>query len=168
MRAELAAAVGGLLANLPKVTATADPLVDEKLLRAADLVTLARTAVERDHKGDVVNAHAPEMPTRFAKMLGQVHRGMLTIGADRQRALATALRVASDSIPPLRLQILTDVNAHAGTRLSETLRRVQRPRTTVDRELQALHMLGLLHVQDNTPGGWCYTMAEGIDLNVLH
>ncbi len=37
------------------------------MLNAANLVTLARTAVERDHRGDVVYAHASEMPTRFAR-----------------------------------------------------------------------------------------------------
>jgi hypothetical protein len=57
------------------------------LLAAADLVTLARTGVEFDYQGDVIDAHAPEMPTRFAKQLVQVMRGACAIGLDRTEAL---------------------------------------------------------------------------------
>ena len=46
-------------------------------------MTLARTAVERDYRGDVIDAHAPEMPTRFAKQLAQMVRGGVAIGMDR-------------------------------------------------------------------------------------
>ena len=58
-------------------------LTDEEtdiVLAAADLVTLARTGVEYDYKGDVIDAHAPEMPTRFAKELTQIIRGAVAIG----------------------------------------------------------------------------------------
>jgi hypothetical protein len=34
---------------------------------AADLVALARNGVEFDYRCGVIDAHAPEMPTRFAK-----------------------------------------------------------------------------------------------------
>jgi hypothetical protein len=36
---------------------------------------VARTGVEPDYKGEVIDAHAPEMPTRFAKQLAQLVRG---------------------------------------------------------------------------------------------
>ena len=68
-----------------------------RLLAAADLVTLARTAVEYDYRGDVIDAHAPEMPTRFAKQLAQIVRGGLAIGMNRADALRLALRCARDS-----------------------------------------------------------------------
>ena len=55
----------------------------ETLLGLADVVTLARTAVERDYRGDVVNAHAPEMPTRFAKQLTMVVKGAVALGMPR-------------------------------------------------------------------------------------
>jgi hypothetical protein len=64
MRDELAAAVADVIAGLDD---TAIDLTDEetkKLLAAADLVTRARTGVEFDYRGDVIDAHAPEMPTR--------------------------------------------------------------------------------------------------------
>jgi hypothetical protein len=171
MRAELATAVGGLLRDLH----APEPLTDEEtdaLLGVADIVTLARTAVEKDFKGDVVDAQAPEMPTRFAKMLGQVVRGAMAIGATRQRGLELALRVARDSMPPLRLACLADVAAHPGTTLTETRERLQRPRTTVDRALQEVHVLGLTE-QRQEPAGmsggsrWHYTLAPGVDETAL-
>ena len=36
------------------------------LLKAADPVTLARTAVDFDYQGRVIGSYAPETPTRFA------------------------------------------------------------------------------------------------------
>ena len=82
---------------------------------AADLVTLARTGVEYDYRGDVIDAHAPEMPTRFAKELTQIIRGGVAIGMDRATARPLAIRCARDSMPPLRLAIIDDLAAHPGT-----------------------------------------------------
>ncbi len=90
----------------------------EEVLASADLVTLARTAVERDSRGDVMDAHAPEVPTRFAKMLGQIVRPRRTTGRRRLGATATTLSV------------LWDVHEHPGARTSEVTKRVQKPRTT--------------------------------------
>jgi hypothetical protein len=53
------------------------------VLAAADLVTLARTGVEYDHQGNVIDAHAPEMPTRFAKELTQIIRGAVALGIEQ-------------------------------------------------------------------------------------
>jgi hypothetical protein len=78
MRAELAAAVGGLVTNIN----TEDPYALEEaeidqLIKAANIVTHSRTAVERDYRGDILDAHSPEMPTRFIKQLCQLVRGGL-------------------------------------------------------------------------------------------
>src|SRR5262249_46481769 len=74
MRSELANAVGGLIAHASLNDTRLTDNETEMLINAADIVTLARTAVEFDHKGDVSMAHAPEMPTRFAKQLTQIIR----------------------------------------------------------------------------------------------
>jgi hypothetical protein len=168
MRAELSAVVGTLLST---VDSSQDArLTDgetDLLLALADVVTLARTAVERDYRGDVIDAHAPEMPTRFAKQLTQVVRGALALGIDRNHAVALASRVAADSTPPLRLRVLLDLVAHAASNTHEVRVRLDQPRATVDRELQALHILGLLHVEEvreqydkgwNTV--WRYSLAD--------
>ena len=84
MREELAKAVGGVIANMStdNVELTEDEI--KKLLDVADIVTMARTAVEHDYRGDVIDAHAPEMPTRFAKQLTQIIRGGIAIGMSQK------------------------------------------------------------------------------------
>ena len=138
MRQELAAAMASVVGGVdPSAAILPEPGETGTLLAAADLVTRVRTAVERDYQGNVIDAHAPEMPTRFAKELAQVFRGAAAIGYARDEALRLALRCARDSIPPLRLHILEDVAAHPDASTHEVRKRVRKPRTTVDRELQA-------------------------------
>lgn len=177
MRTQLAAAATRILAglNLNKVQVT-DHETD-LLLAAADVVTLARTAVERDYRGDVVDAHAPEMPTRFAKQLTQIVRGSMALGMDRDHALRLAIRCARDSMPPIRLRIIDDVSANPYTPTKDVRKRLGLPRATVDRELQALNMLGVLEVDELTSSNpingrettiWHYTLADHIDPDALN
>jgi hypothetical protein len=103
MRAELSMAVGALLAMVEPgdgIHLTSDE--EEHILTVANIVTLARTGVEYDYRGNVIDAHAPEMPTRFAKQLGQILRGAVALGLPRPAALKLAIRCARDSMPPLR------------------------------------------------------------------
>ncbi|WP_051334653.1 hypothetical protein [Bradyrhizobium sp. Ai1a-2] len=144
------------------------------ILEAANVVTLARTAVEIDYRGNVIDAHAPEMPTRLAKQLTQIMRGALAIGLKREEALALVLRCARDSMPPLRLAVLLDVSKYPDTPIIETRRRVQKPRTTVDRVLQCLHILGLLTCREEevvrgnkTEWKRNYSLADNVNLTAL-
>jgi hypothetical protein len=169
MRAELAAAVGGVLAGIDAsadLTLTDDEV--ERLLPAADVVTLARTGLEYDYKGDVTDAHAPEMPTRFARQLQQVIRGGVALGMDRGNALRLAIRCARDTMPPVRLAIIDDLAEHPHATPAEIRRRVDLPRRTIDRQCQALHMLGVLACDEVEYGEqgrsrWHYSLANGID-----
>ena len=174
MRPELATAVGELLLSVRPELAVLDDQAMTELLGAANLVTLSRTAVERDNHGNVLEAHAPEAPTRFAKMLAQVVRGALSLGVDRQTALRTALRVAGDSVPPLRLGVLSDLLDHPDSRTADVVRRLQRPRSTVDRTLQELHQLGLVVVREEVVAKgagsttvWHYSLHTDVDRQVL-
>jgi len=145
MRKELSEAVAGLISHVS--AAQADDMTEEQvdqILQAADIVTLARTGVEIDYRGDVIDAHAPEMPTRFARQLTQVLRGARAIGMGPSEAMELVIRCARDSMPPLRLAILEDISKHPDSRIIDVRRRLQRPRATADRALQALHVLGLL------------------------
>ena len=147
----------------------------DRLLAAADLVTLARTGVEYDYRGDVIDAHAPEMPTRFAKQLAQIVRGAVAIGMSRSAAMRLAIRCARDSMPPLRLAIIDDLSAHPSSTTTEVRKGLDKPRSTVDRQLQALHMLGLAtqvavekaEKAEDKRSLWYYTLVEGIDPAVL-
>lgn len=171
MRQELAAAVAKLLEQVDP--AAGANLTDDEmyaLLDLADIVTLARTAVERDFQGNVVQAHAPEMPTRFTKQLGQIVRGGIAIGMPRPVALSIAARCAGDSMPPMRLAVLLDVVDHPRSRTAEVVKRLQLPRKTVDRVLQELHLLGLLMVDEEPYGEsvrWLYTLRDSISADAL-
>jgi hypothetical protein len=172
MREELSAALGGVVchASAENVEVREDEV--RQILNAADIVTMARTAVERDYAGEVIDAHAPEMPTRFAKQLTQMLRGGIAIGMSRQRAQQLAIRCARDSIPPLRLEILLDVARNPDTRPGDVRQRINKPWRTVKREMEALNMLGLLCCREETPFGgdktvWRYSLADGFDRETL-
>jgi hypothetical protein len=89
MRAELAAVVGLLLDGIDPAHAPDLPEAHWADLEAvADLVALARTAVETDYRGDPIEAHAPEVPTRLVKQLGQLMRGATAIGLSPRGGLS--------------------------------------------------------------------------------
>lgn len=122
-----------------------------------------------------MDAHAPEMPTRFAKQLAQIVRGAVAVGVPRQDALRLAIRGARDSMPPLRLAILDDVAEHPDSTTADVRKRIGLPRATVDRQLQALNMLGVLAVDEEeaehrgqSVTRWRYRIADGIDPHALN
>jgi hypothetical protein len=176
MRSELAQVVGALISNINlKEYKPSDDEI-ERLIKAADIITAARTGVERDYRGEVIDAHALEMPTRFAKQLGQLVRGAVAIGIPVEDAMRLAVRCARDSIPPLRCEILLDIAAHPNSEPHEVHRRIGRPRHTVRRELEALHMLRLLQCEEsdeiNDKGKvvrtiYEYSLDDGFDRDTL-
>jgi DNA-binding transcriptional ArsR family regulator len=85
---------------------------------------------------------------------------------DRQEALKLAIRCARDSMPPLRLAIIDDLAEHPNSTPSDVRRRVNKPHSTVDRQLEALHMLGVTEVLEAPYGEktrWYYSLVEDID-----
>jgi hypothetical protein len=146
MRAEMAEAVAGLIDNIKINHHDLKLKEDEetRIVQAADIVTLARTGVETDYRGDVIDAHEPEMPTRFVKQLTQIMRGGIAIGMAREQALALAVRCARDSVPQLRLTVLEDLKENENASVTDIRRRLQKPWRTINRTLEALHALGLL------------------------
>ncbi len=172
MRAELAAVVAGVIAGMNTEPITVTDAETDILLAAADLVTLARTGVEYDYRGDVIDAHAPEMPTRFAKQLAQIVRGGVAIGMDRTGALRLAIRCARDSMPPLRLAIIDDLAEHPDSTTQDVRRRIDKPRATVDRQLQALHMLGVADVEEagytQDKVRWYYSLSADINPDAIN
>ena len=175
MRQELATAVGGLVSHMNTATHQLSDTEIDQLLKAADIVTMARSAVERDYRGEIVFAHDPEMPTRFAKQLVQLLRGAIAIGMIPADAMRLVLRCARDSIPPLRRDILLDLADNPDTRVAEVRKRISKPRNTVRRELECLHMLGLLRCDETEHTGsdgkvltiWRYRLADDYDKQTL-
>ncbi len=175
MREELAAAVGGLIGSMNTEPHQLTDGEVNQILNAADIVTMARSAIERDFKGEVVFAHDPEMPTRFAKQLTQMLRGAVAIGMTAAQGMRLAMRCARDSIPPLRREILLDLASNPNSRTVDVRRRIDKPRNTVRIVLESLHMLGLLQCEEedvtDSQGKkravWRYSLAEGFDADTL-
>ena len=124
----------------------------------------------------MIDAHAPEMPTRFAKQLTQMVRGGVAVGMSRERAMQLAIRCARDSIPPLRLEILLDLAEHPSSRPGDVRERINKPWRTTKREMEGLNMLGLLRcVEETRPsfeGGkdktvWRYSLNSQFDRDTL-
>jgi len=148
IRQQIATSIAALIASASLSPRDATLTEDEKhdLVQTADLVTLTRSAVETDYRGNVIDAHEPEMPTRFVKELVQIFRGALSIGISRPKAFALTMRCARDSVPPLRLAVLRDVDKNdlEDCRVADIAKRLEKPWMTIDRTLQALHVLRLL------------------------
>jgi hypothetical protein len=176
MRAELAAATGGLIAHINSdMPYPLEEVEESRLIKAANIITHGRTAVERDYRGDVLDSHDPEMPTRLTKQLSQLVRGALALGMRREAAMRLALRCAKDSFPPLRSRILLDLARSPDSRPNDVSTRIIKPYRTVRRELEALHSLELLRCSEEKVEGddgkthtvWRYSLAEAFDRNTL-
>ena len=93
-----------------------------------------------------------------------------------------AIRCARDSIPPLRLEIMVDLIVHPGMMTADDVRgRIKKPRTTVWRELEALHMLGIVTCEEEeietesfyggvpkTKRTWSYSLSPSFDRDTLY
>jgi len=172
MRREISEAVGGLLLNLDiESDAYGDILAGEvadRIVAAANAVALIRSPVERD-------IHAPESPTRMAKALGQVVRGAMSIGLDKDESLNLALRIARDTCPPSLWATWQSVRAAPGQRVGHYAKGARLPRQTVDQQLQILHGLGLVDRQEEQRVSndgresvvWTYRCTNALDPSAL-
>ena len=109
------------------------------------------------------------MPTRFAKQLTQVFRGAVVIG------LATRCAAASHSLCS-RLDAAHAVGDHrrlgreSALDPTEVRKRSGEAPRTVDRQMQALHMLGVVDVEEveqEQRSRWHYSLADGINPDCL-
>lgn len=171
MRQDLAAAICEVMLGVdPEAAIELTDQETARILAAANLVTKARTAVDTDYGGNPTLANAPEMPTRFAKQLSQVLRGAVAVGVARDKAMELALRCARDSIPPLRLQIIEYLAVHRHSPTGEVRRYLRKPRSTIDRELQALTLLELVDCdEEEGPDStkWFYSLRYEINPHAI-
>jgi Toprim-like len=173
MRTALIEAVAGVLSTVePARAITLNEDQQRQIIAAANLTTLCRTAVQYDYRGDPIDAHAPEMPTRFAKQLAQIVRGSVAVGMAINDAMRLAIRCARDSMPPLRLQILEDVAAHPNSQPQDVRVRLDKPWATVKRQLQSLYLLGVLTCNEEHPSEgektrFRYLVVPSLDVRAL-
>ena len=118
MRDELADAVAGLFAGLPKDLPEPNRLSDDELQQLEETVTLAvrlRAGVERDRiKRDIEAVFDPEGPARLAMSLERLFAGLTIIGLERPAAMQIVRQVALDFDSPLPTQNLRRVNRGSG------------------------------------------------------
>lgn len=169
MRRELGEAVAGFLSSLDVAgTLTPDGDTLERVVALADLVARARSQVSRDlRSGDPEYAHAPEMPTRIAKQLTQLWRGAVGCGLSSGEALAVVQRVAADSIPPDRRQVIESVSTLREPTTGDIAQVTGMSRRKADRVLQELSMLKLIRKQSHEkqqPWTWHPADAHAADM----
>jgi hypothetical protein len=174
MRAQLSTMCAALIAKVdPNGVPTLSPDENLQLVQAADLVTQARTAVEFDrYRNEVIEPDDLEGSPRFAKQLGQIVRGAKAIGLNDSDAMRLAIRCARDSVPPLRLRILEDIATNGPSTIAQVTRRLNKPRSSVKRQLESLYALEVLNLDPSKTRGISgaespYCLVEGINAAVL-
>jgi hypothetical protein len=79
----------------------------DRLVVLSDFVTLARSPVERDgYTREIELVPDPEAPARFAGMLASILEGLRAIGLDDDLAWPLVVKVALDSMPAQRRQLI--------------------------------------------------------------
>jgi DNA-binding MarR family transcriptional regulator len=149
MRQALAQAVNRVKEEADRTRiAPMGPDDQERLFQLSNLVTRVRTAVARDWREDVLQAHAPEMPTRFGKQLAQLIRGGMALGLDMEQAFHLAARAASDSLPPIKWRVLKYVYEHPGSTVDDVRIDQRMTYTTTKRTLDALMVQRLVRADE--------------------
>lgn len=173
MRRELGVAVGAVLDSVnPALLIEPFEQEHDALIDAAMVTTHLRTNVERDLRTkELEDVDQIEAATRFTKQLGQMFRGACLIGMDRADALRLAVRVARDSVPPMRLAVIEDIATHPLSITKDVAERLDRPYMTVKRVIEDLHGLGAVTAKSiagkNGKVTWAYGVSDEVDLEAL-
>lgn len=146
MRAELATAVAGVFAGRDLVPTGLDADERTRLIRLTSLAVRARSTVSRDsYNREVILVPEPEAPGRLARVFAQLLSGMVAVGVPRAQAWGIVEKMALDSMPALRRQVLAtlllNTNRIDTTSVAETL---GYPTTTTRRALEDLAAHGLV------------------------
>jgi DNA-binding MarR family transcriptional regulator len=147
MRTELAASVRGLLANgLPREPRELSEEEAEQIAALASFVATCRSAVERDaYSREIELVPGEEAPTRLAGELERLLAGLDALGLERDRALNVVGRVARDSMPALRAELL-DILSATGPPIKTTAiaEEAGYPSSTTRRSLEDLTAHGVV------------------------
>lgn len=146
MRKELADAVASVIGDQAMIAREPDDDEISQLVALGTLVVRARSAVERDnYNREILLVPGPEAPTRFTIMLKRLLAGMYAIGMEKSDAWRVLAKVALDSIPALRLAIMTTLDDYNGQLSTNDLAAaVRHPSTTTRRACEDLVAHGLI------------------------
>lgn len=109
MRAELKAAICGFFGQLeiPANAAEIDEAAEDKLIALATFTACGRSVVDRDAKTrDIELIHDSEVPARFGLVLRRMYSALQVIGVEETPLWDILEKIALDSIPKLRGEII--------------------------------------------------------------
>jgi hypothetical protein len=154
MRAELREAVAGLFNGLELPDAdTLDDGDKQRIVTLANLVTMARSPIERDRVSrEIELIPDPEAPARFALVLAGLLEGLRVLGLDEQEAWRLVDKTAFDSMPALRRRILEQLAGSKKLSTREIAVALGLPTTTARRTLEDLAAHGLLERESGGEG----------------
>ena len=158
IRKRLAAQVARFIEGLPDVAPTISPEHLDMVVAIAELVTRARSVVERDARTrEIAYTPTPEMPPRFARQLVALASGIALVSGHREKVadddIRRVARVGLDGIPPARracLEVLTTERAWTAT--TDVATRLRCSPSHARRTLEDLEVLDLVVSQPGKEG----------------
>jgi hypothetical protein len=110
MRAEMREAVCGFFGQLdiPANPASIDEATEDKLIALATFTARGRSVVDRAATGgrDIELIHDSEVPARFGVMIRRMYSALQILGIEEKRIWRILEKIALDSIPKLRGEII--------------------------------------------------------------
>ena len=157
IRKRLAVQVARFIEGLSDVAPTISPEHLDMLVGIAELVTRARSAVERDAwTREVAYTPTPEMPPRFARQLVALASGIAHVSGHTAVAdddIRRVARVGLDGIPPVRRACLECLaTERAWTATTEVAARLRCSPSHARRTLEDLEVLDLVVSQPGKEG----------------
>jgi hypothetical protein len=149
MRQALTCAVRAFFAGLHLTNQPQPPTESERtyLIDLAALSARCRSAVERDaYTRGIEHVHDAEAPTRLVKQLNQLRMGLVAIGATEAEVWGVVQKVAMDSIPAVRRDVVQRMAAEpeAGHLVRTLAAAIGQKDTSVRRALEDLEAHGVL------------------------
>lgn len=165
MRADLADAVTGLLGPVEHARPEGMGCADiETVVDWSNFAVWARTGVERDgYSQDVVLMPSIEAPARLAGVMSAMHAGLTAIGVPHAELWRVVTKLAWDSIPDIRRRLLEQIHpAHDALFTADVVALTGIPKTTCERALEDLALLGLLDREkrsDQSNAAWRWQVS---------
>jgi hypothetical protein len=153
--------------NLPKEPL--DPEIEHSIIEVADFAALARSATERDYKGNLKLTQSSEMPMRIAKQMSGLYDAFRLIGGGKlsQQLEKILYKIGFDSIPMGRRMTLFELAKYGCRSTSKIATGLNYPTATVSEWLEDLNVLGLCSRDRSGENTW--TLKEEYrDLIIKH
>lgn len=126
------------------------PQLPEEVLKMiaalATVVSVCRSAVDRDSSGEVGSLPQVEGPSRIGLQLRALYQGHLDIGLLPQEAWDGVTHIAWSSMPPMRCSVFRMVLAHPEIKVYEVAEKLRLKNASTRRTLLELTALGALSV----------------------